>query len=84
MSETLTTSKIKLQIGLNKRMYDTGKISYTMYSRANEILQGRLTDSEKAEEEPSGEFISPIGLTASEKSDYNPSSPLTPLLSCKT
>jgi len=33
---------IKLQMGLNQKMYDIGKISYEMFSKANEILISRL------------------------------------------
>ena len=33
---------IKLQMGLNQRMYDAGKISYEIFSKANEILISRL------------------------------------------
>ena len=35
---------IRLQIALNKRMYDVGNISYGMYSQTNEILVSRLTN----------------------------------------
>jgi hypothetical protein len=34
---------IKLQMALNKRMYDKGKISYDLYSQTNNILISRLT-----------------------------------------
>ena len=37
---------VKIQMGLNQRMYDSGKISYAMYSRTNEILISRLTQLE--------------------------------------
>ena len=37
---------IKLQMGLNKRMYDNKKISYAMFSKTNEILISRLTQAE--------------------------------------
>ena len=42
MQNNMTQVKIKLQIGLNQRLYDSGKISYDMYSKANEILISRL------------------------------------------
>ena len=34
---------VTLQIALNKRMYEAGRIDYDTYSRANEILISRLT-----------------------------------------
>jgi len=33
---------IKLQIALNKRMYDIGSISYDLYSKTNQILIAKL------------------------------------------
>jgi|GEM_PF-3081948 len=45
--QSIDTAKIKLQMGLNKRMYESGKITYKMYSRANEILISRLTSCEE-------------------------------------
>ena len=33
---------VKLQIALNKRMYEIGKIPYNTYSQANEILNSKL------------------------------------------
>jgi hypothetical protein len=38
---------IKLQISLNRRMYERAKISYNTYSKTNEILISRLTSSEE-------------------------------------
>ena len=34
---------IRMQIALNKRMYEAGRIGYDVYWRANEVLAGRLT-----------------------------------------
>ena len=39
------TITLKLQMRLNKRMYETGGISHNMYAKANEALLARLTDS---------------------------------------
>ena len=36
-------AKIKIQIALNKKMYEIGKITYDIYSKVNEILVSRLT-----------------------------------------
>lgn len=36
-------------MGLNKRMYENGKISYNMYSQTNEILISRLTAAERCD-----------------------------------
>ena len=36
---------LKLQMSLNKRMFETGRIPYALYSKANEVLSGKLTDS---------------------------------------
>ena len=49
MQNNMTQVKIKLQIGLNQRLYDSGKISYDMYSKANEILISRLTQSKNCD-----------------------------------
>ena len=35
---------LKLQIALNRRMYDSGRISRDMYLKANDILLNRLTN----------------------------------------
>jgi len=40
---------IKLQMGLNQRMYDNGKIPYDLYSKTNEILISRLTNAERCD-----------------------------------
>ena len=42
----LTPTIINLQIGLNRKMYESGKISHDMYSKTNEILLSRLTNAE--------------------------------------
>lgn len=47
MISNLNPITIGLQISLNKRMYDQKLISYEKYSKANEILQKRLTECEK-------------------------------------
>jgi hypothetical protein len=46
MRNTPDPVTIKLQMGLNRRMYAGGKISYAMYSHANEVLISRLTKAE--------------------------------------
>ena len=43
LQNNLNQAKVKMQIIMNKRMYENGKISYATYSRANEILISRLT-----------------------------------------
>ena len=47
MQQNFNSIIIKLQMGLNQRMYDTGKISYNIFSQTNEILISRLTQLEK-------------------------------------
>jgi len=47
MTQKLNPVTIKLQMGLNRRMYETGKIPYDLYSKTNEILIGRLTNAEE-------------------------------------
>ena len=42
MQNNFNPVTIKLQMGLNQRMYDIGKITYEMFSKANEILISRL------------------------------------------
>jgi hypothetical protein len=49
MKNNLNPITIKLQMGLNQKMYANGKISYDMYSKANEILISRLTESERCD-----------------------------------
>ena len=43
MANQLDNVSVSLQIALNKRMYELGKIPYDTYSRVNEILNYRLT-----------------------------------------
>lgn len=47
MLNNFELAAIKIQIALNRRMYDRKKISYNMYSRVNDILISRLTVSEE-------------------------------------
>jgi hypothetical protein len=42
MDTYLNSITIKMQIVLNKRMYELKKISYDTYSKANEVLVSRL------------------------------------------
>jgi len=49
MKNSLNPITIKLQMGLNQRMYDKGKISYDMYSQTNDILISRLTQAERCD-----------------------------------
>ena len=42
MQNNFNPVTIKLQMGLNQRVYDIGKITYEMFSKANEILISRL------------------------------------------
>ena len=58
MQATMDDIKIHLQIGLNKRMYEIGKIPYEMYSKANEILISRLQSRGKCDIITSEEMIS--------------------------
>ena len=46
MNDNLT---IKLQIALNRKMYEQKRISYNIYSSANEILNNRLTNSNESD-----------------------------------
>ena len=43
MKPHINPTIVKLQIVLNKRMYENGKISYDIYSLTNEILSSKLT-----------------------------------------
>ena len=36
---------ITMQMALNKKMYETGRVNHDTYSRANEILTSRLTSA---------------------------------------
>lgn len=47
MLNNLEPATIKIQLALNRRMYDTKKISYNMYSHVNDILISRLTVAEE-------------------------------------
>jgi len=42
MQNNINPITIKIQMGLNKKLYDIGKISYEMFSKTNEILISRL------------------------------------------
>ena len=43
MENILDVVTIKLQIALNKKMYENGKITHDVYSKVNNILILRLT-----------------------------------------
>ena len=49
MQSMFNTVTIKLQMGLNQKMYDIGNISYDMFSKANEILISRLQSCEECD-----------------------------------
>jgi len=36
---------VKIQMGLNQKLYKNGKISYYLYSKTNDILISRLTNN---------------------------------------
>ena len=41
------TVKTRLQMGLNRRLYQNGHITYDMYARTLEILSASLTEKDK-------------------------------------